>query len=91
MEAYAEGRERLVLLKRGQLLGFGALVLTLTTIVTLAAIGHPWVAGILATTGLATIVAIFVTGQHQPAPVRLPEDTSLQPVQLPQQELPGTP
>jgi hypothetical protein len=57
-----EARERLAIVKRGQILGFGALVLTLTTIVTLAAIGQPWVAGIVATTGLAVIVAIFVTG-----------------------------
>ena len=34
-----EARDRLVLVKRGQLFGFGALVLMLATIVTLAAIG----------------------------------------------------
>lgn len=64
-------RERLALDKRGQTLGFGALVLTLATIVTLAAIGQPWVAGILAT-GLAAIVAIFVTGRFQAAPAHGP-------------------
>jgi hypothetical protein len=79
----AEARERLAMLKRGQILGFGALVLTLATIVTLAVVGQPWVAGIVAT-GLTVIVAIFVTGQYQPASVH-------QPVRLPQQELPGAP
>jgi hypothetical protein len=68
-----EARERLAIVKQGQVLGFGALVLMLATIVTLAAIGQPWVAGIVATTGLAVIVAIFVTGQYQPAPVHIPE------------------
>jgi hypothetical protein len=58
-------------MKRGQILGFGALVLTLATIVTLAAIGHPWVAGTLATSGLTVIVAIFVTGRYQPTPVHI--------------------
>ena len=85
-----EARERLAIVKRGQILGFGALVLTLATIVTLAAIGQPWVAGIVAT-GLAVIVAIFVTGQYQPAPVHIPEVAPRQPVRLPQQELPGAP
>lgn len=70
-----EARERLALVKRGQTLGFGALVLTLATIVTLAAIGQPWVAGILAT-GLAAIVAIFVTGKYQAATMRNPEVAS---------------
>jgi hypothetical protein len=87
----AEARERLAIAKRGQVLGFGALVLMLATIVTLAAIGQPWVAGIVATTGLAAIVAIFVTGQYQPAPVHIPEVAPRQPVRLPQQELPGAP
>lgn len=58
--------ERLAIVKRGQLLGFGALVLMLIAIVTLAAIGQPWVAGTVATAGLAVVVAIFVTGQCQP-------------------------
>jgi hypothetical protein len=87
----AEGRERLAIVKRGQVLGFGALVLMLATIVTLAAIGQPWVAGIVATTGLAAIVAIFVTGQYQPAPIHIPEVAPRRPVWLPQQELPGVP
>lgn len=87
----AEARERLAIVKRGQILGFGALVLMLATIVTLAAIGQPWVAGIVTTTGLAVIVAIFVTGQYQPAPVHIPEVAPRQPVRRPQQELPGTP
>lgn len=85
----SEARERLAIVKRGQVLGFGALVLMLATIVTLAAIGQPWVAGIVATTGLAVIVAIFVTGQYQPAPIHISEVVPRQPVQLPQQELPG--
>ena len=87
----AEARERLAILKRGQVLGFGALVLMLATIVTLAAIGQPWVAGIVATTGLPVIVAIFVTGQYQPAPVHIPEVVPRRRVWLPQQELPGAP
>jgi len=84
----AEAREQLAIVKRGQILGFGALVLTLATIVTLAAIGQPWVAGIVAT-GLVVTVATFVTGQYQPAPVHTPEAAPRQPVRLPQQELPG--
>jgi hypothetical protein len=87
----AEAREGLAIVKRGQILGLGALVLTLATILTLAAIGQPWVAGIMTTTGLPVIVAIFVTGQYQPAPVHIPEVAPRQPVQLPQQELPGGP
>jgi hypothetical protein len=58
----AERSERLDLVRRGQNLGFGALVLILATIVMLAAIGQPWVAGIVATTGLVAIVTVFVTG-----------------------------
>jgi hypothetical protein len=45
----------------------------LAAIVTLAAVGQPWVAGVVATSGLAVIVAIFVTGQYQPAPGDVPE------------------
>ena len=86
--ADAEAREQLAIVKRGQILGFGALVLTLATIVTLAAIGQPWVAGIVAT-GLVVIVATFVTGQ--PAPVHIPEAAPRQSIRLPQQELPGAP
>jgi hypothetical protein len=77
--------------RRGQTLGFGALVLMLATIVTLAAIGQPWVAGIVATTGLAVIVAIFVTGEYQPAPAHSPEVAPPRPIRLPQQEFPGAP
>jgi hypothetical protein len=80
-----EAPERLTIAKRGQALGFGALILTLGTIVTLAAIGQPWVAGIVATTGLATIVAIFVTGTYQPAPIHI-RDPTRQPTRPPQQE-----
>ena len=87
----AEAHERLAIVKRGQTLGFGALVLMLATIVTLAAIGQPLVVGIVATTGLAVIVAIFVTGEHQPAPVHSPEVAPPRPIRLPQQELPGVP
>ena len=61
-----EVRQRLVIVKRGQS-GIGALTLMLITIVTLAAIGQSWVAGTVATTGLAVVVAIFVTGQYQDA------------------------
>jgi len=84
----AEARERLAIMKRGQILGFGALVLMLATIVTLAAIGQPWVAGIVAT-GLVVIVTIFVTGQIQPAAGHIPKVAPGQPVQVPQRELPG--
>jgi hypothetical protein len=52
-------------------LGFAALVLLLGAVVTLAAMGEPWVAGIVATTGLTTIVPLFVTGQSPPAPTQL--------------------
>jgi hypothetical protein len=54
--------------RRGQLLGFGALALMLAAIVTLAALGQSWVAGLVATTGgLPVIVPLFVTGQYRPA------------------------
>lgn len=86
----AEAREQLAIVKRGQILGFGALVLTLAAIVTLAALGQSWVAGIVAT-GLAVIVAIFVTGQYRPGPVHIPEVAPHEPARLPQQEMPGTP
>ncbi len=57
--------------KLGQALGFAALVLLLGAVVTLAAIGEPWVACIVATTGLTSIVPLFVTGQSPPAPTQL--------------------
>jgi hypothetical protein len=87
----AEARERLAIVKRGQILGFGALILMLATIVMLAAIGQPWVSGIVATAGLAVIVAIFVTGDYQPVPVHIPEVATRRPVRLPQEEVPGAP
>jgi hypothetical protein len=87
----AEAGERLAIVKRGQTLGFGALVLMLATIVTLAAIGQPWVAGIVASTGLAVIVAIFVTGRYQPAPLHSPHVASGQPIRLVQPELQESP
>jgi hypothetical protein len=77
--------------KRGQILGIGALAMMLTTIVTLAAIGQSWVAGTVATAGLAVIVAIFVTGQYHPASVNTPEVAPRQPLRLLQQGLPGAP
>jgi hypothetical protein len=78
--------------KRGQTLGFGALILMLASIVTLAALGQPWVAGIVATTGgLPVIVALFVTGQYRPAPAHVPDVAQCQPAQLPQQEPPDAP
>ena len=83
-----ETRERLAIVKRGQILGFGALVLTLAAIVTLATLGQSWVAGIVAS-GLAVIVAIFVTGQYRPGPVHIPEVAPRQPARLSEQELPG--
>jgi uncharacterized membrane protein YphA (DoxX/SURF4 family) len=60
-----ETRARLAIVKRGQLLGFCALALMLTTIFALAAVGQPWVAETLASAGLAVVVAIFVTGRYQ--------------------------
>jgi hypothetical protein len=59
-----ETRERLAIVKRGQLLGFGALALMLIAIVALAVMGQPWVAETLASAGLAVVVAIFVTGRY---------------------------
>jgi hypothetical protein len=55
----------------GQALGFAALVLLLGAVVALAAMGEPWVSGILATTGMATIVPLFVAGQSPAAPAQL--------------------
>ena len=60
-----ETRERLAIVKRGQLLGFYALALMLIAIVALSGIGQPWVAETLASAGLAVVVAIFVTGRYQ--------------------------
>lgn len=76
-------------MKRGQMLGFSALFLTLATIVTLSAMGQPWVAGVVATTGLAVNVAVFVTGQYQPDSGRNLDIAPRQPVQLPDDKLPG--
>ena len=56
---------------RRQNLGLVALILMLVTIVALAALGQPWVAGAVAA-GLAAVVAIFVTGQHRGDPQGLP-------------------
>lgn len=67
-----EARQAFALVKRGQTLGFSALVLDLAATVTLALAGQPWVAGILATPLLA-IVAIFVTGRYQPARLPAPQ------------------
>ena len=86
----AEARERLAIVKRGQILGFGALVLMLAAIVTLAALGQSWVAGIVAG-GLVVIVAIFVTGQYRPGPAHIPDVALRQPARLSEQELPGPP
>jgi hypothetical protein len=86
-----EASERLAIVMRGQLLGFGALVLTLAAIVTLAAIGQPWVAGILATASLTSTVAMFVTGQYQPPHAPNSDAATRLPAGPPQQELPGTP
>jgi len=82
----AERSERLDLVRRGQNLGFGALVLILATIVMLAAIGQPWVAGIVATTGLVAIVTVFVTGECRPSPARSSEHEWRQPSGLAQEE-----
>ena len=64
---------------------------TLATIVTLAALREAWVGGIVATSGLPVIVALFVTGRYGPAPAPIPEVAQHQPAQLPQQEVPGAP
>ena len=84
----ADARERLALVQRGQALGLGALFLTLATVVTLTALGQPWVAGIVAT-GMPVIVAIFVTGKYQPAPAHIREAEQRQLDGHPQQEVPG--
>lgn len=85
-------REQLAIAKRGQILGFGALILMLASIVTLAALGQPWVAGIVATTGgLPVIVALFVTGQYRPSPATVPEIVQQQTGQLPDQGAPNAP
>ena len=78
-------------MKRGQILGFGALVLMLAAIVTLVAMGQPWVAGTVATAGLAVNVAIFVTGRHPPTSVQTSDAALPRPVRLPRQELPDGP
>jgi hypothetical protein len=73
--------ERLVLMKRGQILGFCALLPTLVTIVLLAAIGQPWVAGIVASS-LTVVVGLFLTGRN------LPKLSQYQPMHPP--EVPDT-
>lgn len=54
--------------KRGQAFGFWALILTLAAVVLLAALGQPWVAGIVTTTAVPAILPIFATGgcRHTP-------------------------
>ncbi|MFC0107850.1 hypothetical protein [Kibdelosporangium aridum] len=68
-------------------MGLVALILMLLTIVTLAAIGQPWVAGVVAT-GLAAVVAIFVTGQHRTEPTSPSANDELAgaPTELPEAE-----
>lgn len=60
-----EERRKLVL--QGQRYGLLALGLVLAAVVALAALGQPWVAGVLAGTSLSAIVAAFVAGQYVPA------------------------
>jgi hypothetical protein len=69
----AEAQARLDLIKRGQAFGFAALLAMLAAIIALAAIGQSWVAGVLAGVGLAGIVAVFVTGRYEAAPVSVPD------------------
>lgn len=52
------------MVRRRQTLGLVALILMLLSIVALAAIGQPLVAGVVAAP-LTAVVAIFVTGQHR--------------------------
>jgi hypothetical protein len=59
------GRRR-DLAARGQAYGFAALVLILVTVVILAVIRQPWLAGLVVTTGLVGVVGIFVTGRFPP-------------------------
>jgi hypothetical protein len=59
------GRRR-DLAARGQALGFAALVLILVTVVVLAVIRQPGLAGLIVTTGLIGVVGIFVTGRFPP-------------------------
>ena len=87
-----EAQTRLQLVKRGQAFGLAALVATLIAIVALAALGQPWVAGILATAGLAGIAAVFVTGRYEPAPTYVPEvSPPPPPLPVPRQAAPGEP
>jgi hypothetical protein len=58
---------------RGQVFGFAALVLILVTIVVLANMDQPVLAGIVTTTGLVGVVGIFVTGRLQPRAAERPE------------------
>ena len=88
----AEAHTRLELVRRGQVFGFAALVATLIAIVALAALGQPWVAGVLAGVGLAGIAAVFVTGQYEPAPAYVPEvSPPPPPLPVPRQAPPGEP
>ncbi|GAA5172028.1 hypothetical protein GCM10023321_71330 [Pseudonocardia eucalypti] len=68
-----DAHERTAVIRRRQTLGFAALVLVLAATVTLAAIGQPWVAGLVATTGLGATVATFVTGKYQPPRIHIPK------------------
>lgn len=85
MENVPEGQE--AHRPRGQRIGLVALILMLLAIVTLAAIGHPWVAGVVAT-GLAAVVAIFVPGQHRAESTSLSANDELTgaPTELPDAE-----
>jgi len=53
--------------KRGQAFGFWALILTLAVVVMLAALGQPWVAGIVTTTAVPAILPLFATSGHRHA------------------------
>jgi hypothetical protein len=69
--------------------GLSALILILAAIVTLGAIGQPWVAAGVVTTVLVRVVAIFVTGEYDPAPVNTAPPVETQPAWTPQEDLPG--
>ncbi|MFC1410221.1 hypothetical protein ACEZCY_13225 [Streptacidiphilus sp. N1-12] len=68
----SEDRERsdwAAITKRAQGLKFWALIITLSAVVLLVALGQPWVAGIVTTTAVPIILPIFAIGgcRHTPA------------------------
>jgi len=76
-----QSRQRQVL--QGRVFGLAALMLMLGTVIVLSLIGQPWVAGVIGGTGLAVIVAVFVTGHYEPRALPEPRQATTMNVKEP--------